>query len=131
MMAEISMELLTRIDALKLSERNQQWKKAMKAYGWKLFADRERWTVASWRETEGEDIQIRRAKLFKNIVENVEIRIHDFDLIAGRLTPGVIGCSTSFDVCGDYIPDIWKDTAEVHITMDASVGLDPGSIEIL
>jgi pyruvate-formate lyase len=130
-MGDVNKQLLDRIDALQLGKHNQAWKQAMKASGWKLFADRERWTVASWRETEGEDIQIRRAKLFKKIVENIEIRIHDYDLIAGRLTPGVIGCATSFDVCGDYIPDIWKDTAELNVTMNANVGLDPESIEIL
>jgi pyruvate-formate lyase len=130
-MVAIDKQLLNQIDALELSERIQQWKQAMKASGWKLFADREKWTVASWHETEGEDIQLRRAKLFKKIVENVEIRIHDYDGIAGRLTPGVIGCTTSFDVCGDYIPDIWKDTDELNITMNANVGLDPESIAIL
>ena len=51
-MAEVSMELLNRIDALQLGERNRRWKEAMTASGWKLFADREKWTVASWRETE-------------------------------------------------------------------------------
>ena len=130
-MPEVNNEFLNRIDALPLSERNQQWKKAMKASGWKLFADREKWTVASWRETEGEDIQLRRAMLFKKIVENVEIRILDYDVIVGRPTPNVIGCATSFDVCGDYIQDIWKDTAELQITMDANVGMDPESLEIL
>jgi formate C-acetyltransferase len=130
-MAEVNVELLNRIDSLAMSERNQQWKNAMKASGWKLFADRERWTVASWRETEGEDIQLRRAKLFKKVVENIEIKIHDYDVIVGRATPGVIGCATSFDVCGDYIPDIWKETAELEITMDANVGIDPESLEIL
>jgi pyruvate-formate lyase len=130
-MAEINTQLLSRIDALELSERNQQWKQAMKASGWKLFADREKWTVASWRETECEDIQIRRARLFKKIVENIEIRIHDCDVIVGRLTPGILGCATSFDVCGDYIPDIWKNTDALNITMNANVGLDPESIEIL
>jgi len=130
-MTEIDAKLLKRIDELPLGESNQRWKKAMKASGWKLFADRERWTVASWRETEGEDIQIRRAKLFKKIVENVEIRIHDYDVIVGRSTPGVIGCTTSFDVCGDYIPDLWNDAGEIRITLDANVGLDPESIEIL
>ncbi len=103
----------------------------MKASGWKLFVDREKWTVASWRETEGEDLQIRRAKLFKKIVESIEIHIHDYDVIVGRLTPGVIGCATSFDVCGDYIPDIWKNSGELQITMDANVGIDSESIEIL
>lgn len=130
-MIEINRQLLDRIDVLQLSERNRQWKQAMKAAGWKLFAEREKWTVASWQETDGEDIQLRRAKLFKKIVENVEICIHDFDVIVGRLTPGVIGCMTSIDICGDYIPDIWSDAAELHITMDANVGLDPESLEIL
>jgi pyruvate formate-lyase/glycerol dehydratase family glycyl radical enzyme len=130
-MIEINKQLLDRIDALKLGKNNLEWKQAMKASGWKLFADREKWTVDSWRETEGEDLQIRRAKLFAKIVENIEIRIHDFDMLAGRLTPGVIGCATSFDVCGDYIPDIWKDSAELNISMNANVGMDPESIEIL
>ncbi len=130
-MAEVNTELLNRIDALPLSERNQQWKKTMKASGWKLFADREKWTVASWRETEGEDIQIRRARLFKKIVEKIEIRIHDYDVIVGRLTPSVIGCTTAFDVCGDYIPDIWKDSNELNISLNANVGMDPESIEVL
>jgi pyruvate formate-lyase/glycerol dehydratase family glycyl radical enzyme len=130
-MAEVNMQLLNQIDGLELSKRNRQWKQAMKTSGWKLFADRERWTVASWQQTEGEDIQTRRAKLFKKIVENIEIQIHDYDMIVGRPTPGVIGCATSIDVCGDYIPDIWEDTAELNITLNANVGLDPESIEIL
>jgi pyruvate formate-lyase/glycerol dehydratase family glycyl radical enzyme len=130
-MIDIDKQLLSRMDALQLSERIEQWKQAMKASGWKLFADREKWTVESWRETEGEDIQLRRAKLFKKIVENVEIRIQDYDVIVGRLTPGVIGCTTSFDVCGDYIPSIWADTDEINISMNANVGMDPESIRIL
>jgi pyruvate formate-lyase/glycerol dehydratase family glycyl radical enzyme len=130
-MIEVNTEFLARIDALQLSKRNSQWKQAMKASGWKLFADREKWTAASWNETEGEDLQIRRAKLFKKIIENIEIHIHDYDVIVGRLTPGVIGCATSFDVCGDYVPDIWKDTGELQVTMDANVGIDSESIKIL
>jgi pyruvate formate-lyase/glycerol dehydratase family glycyl radical enzyme len=130
-MTEINNKLLYQIDELKLSERNQQWKSSMKASGWKLVADREKWTVESWLETEGEDVQIRRAKLLKKILDNIEINILDYDVIAGRLTPGVIGCATSFDISGDYITDIWKDTAEINVTMDANVGLDPESLEIL
>jgi pyruvate formate-lyase/glycerol dehydratase family glycyl radical enzyme len=130
-MVTVNTQLLDRIDALELGERILKWKQAVKASGWKLFAEREKWTVESWRETEGEDIQLRRALLFKKVVENVEIRIHDYDMLAGRLTPAVIGCMTSIDVCGDYIPGIWKDSAELKITMDANVGMDPESIEIL
>ncbi|MBN2041429.1 MAG: hypothetical protein JW864_15420 [Spirochaetes bacterium] len=130
-MKKINTELLKNIDKLGLSERNRQWKAALKASGWKLFADREKWTVESWKETEGEDIQIRRARLLKKILDNIKIRIYDFDVIVGRLTPGVIGCATSFDISGDYIPDIWKDNSEISVTMDANIGLDPESLQIL
>jgi pyruvate formate-lyase/glycerol dehydratase family glycyl radical enzyme len=130
-MSEINTQLLDKIDNIKLGENILKWKQALSTAGWKLFAEREKWTVESWRETAGEDIQLRRALLFKKIVENIEIRIHDYDMLAGRLTPSVIGCMTSIDVCGDYIPGIWKDSDELKITMDANVGIDPESIEIL
>lgn len=130
-MTDINTTLLDRIDKLSLSERIQQWKQAVKSSEWKLYADREKWTVASWNETEGEDIQIRRAKLLKKILENIEIAIQDYDVIVGRLTPNVIGCATSFDISGDYIPDLWSDKAELNVTMDANVGMDNDSIEIL
>jgi len=130
-MVKVNQQLLDQIDNIKLGDHPLKWKQALNAAGWKLFAEREKWTVESWRETEGEDIQLRRALLFKKIVENVEIRIHDYDMIAGRLTPSVIGCMTSIDVCGDYIPGIWKDSDELKITMDANVGITPESIQIL
>ena len=130
-MNDINNTLLEKIDELKLSERIQQWKQAVNSSEWKLFADREKWTVSSWQETEGEDIEIRRAKLLKNILENIEINILDHDVIAGRLTPNVIGCATSFDISGDYIPGLWDDKGEINVTMDANVGLDKESIEAL
>ena len=130
-MTDINKALLDQIDELKLSKRIQQWKQAVNSSGWKLFADREKWTVASWQETEGEDIEIRRAKLLKKILENIEIRILDHDIIVGRLTPNVIGCATSFDISGDYIPGLWDDKGKINVTMDANVGLDKESIDIL
>ena len=70
--------MLERIEKLNLSVKNKEWLKAVKAAPWKIYADRERWTVKSWRETEGEDLQIRRAKLLKCILDNIEIKIHPF-----------------------------------------------------
>ena len=130
-MVNIDNDLLNQIDELEISERIQRWKDAVKESKWRLFSNRERWTVASWKETEGEDIQIRRAKLLRKILHNIEIKIQDSDIIVGRLTPNVIGCATALDISGDYIPDIWKDTAELNITMDANVGLDAESLETL
>ena len=87
----------------------------MKACPSRIYVDRQKLALESWKETEGEDIEIRRAKLFKKIVENVPIKIHDFDVLAGRLTPGVIGASTAIDIVGDYIPGIWNDDGKIRI----------------
>ena len=49
----IDFKLLEQIDKITLSEKNKEWRKAMKASGWRVSPDRERWTVKSWKETEG------------------------------------------------------------------------------
>jgi formate C-acetyltransferase len=130
-MKQIDFSMLERIDALELSASNIAWKTAMQASPWNIFADRERWTVASWRETDGEDIQIRRARLLEKVLDNLEIKIHPFDEIVGRPTPGVIGCATAIDVCGDYIPSIWNDDGTINATLDATAEIDKESIAIL
>ena len=130
-MYTIDHELLKKIDKLDLSQRNQDWRAAMKAAGWRVYVDRERWTVKSWQETEGEDIQMRYAKLLKAVLDNIEIKIHDFDEIVGRPTPGVIGCQTAINVCGDYIHDIWNDDGVIGVTLDASAILNAEELEVL
>jgi len=123
--------LLDKIDALELSPANKAWREAVRKADWKIYADRETWTVKSWRETAGEDIQIRRAKLVACILDNLTIKIHPFDEIVGRPTPGVIGCPTAIDVSGDYIPSIWNDDGNISATLDASAVVDRDSLEIL
>ncbi len=130
-MYEIDRSLLDRIDALTLSERNRAWRAAMKAAPWRVYVDRERLAVASWRETEGEDLEIRIAKMLKTVMDNVPIRIHPFDEIVGRPTPGVIGCQTAISVCGDYIHDIWNDDGVIGVTLDASAILNREELEVL
>ena len=127
----INHELLSRIDALELSRRNNEWRAAMKAAPWRLSADRERWTVKSWRETEGEDLQIRRAKLIACVLDGIEINIHPFDEIVGRPTPWVIGCCTAIDVNGDYISGLFDESGGIDLTMDASTDIDAESANIL
>jgi len=130
-MYEIDRSLLEKIDQLDLSEHNKAWRAAMKAAPWRVYVDRERLAVESWKETEGEDLEIRIAKMLKKVMDNVPIRIHPFDEIVGRPTPGVIGCQTAINVCGDYIHDIWNDDGIIGITMDASAILNREELEVL
>ena len=130
-MYEIDHSLLSRIDELDLSERNKAWRRAMKAAPWRVYVDRERLTVESWKETEGEDLEIRLAKMLKKVMDNVPIKIHEFDEIVGRPTTGVIGCQTAINVCGDYIHDIWNDDGIIGVTLDASAVLNREELEVL
>ena len=128
---EVDRALLGKIDDIKLSERNITWRTAVKEAPWKIYTDRQRLVTESWRSSEGEDVQLRRAKLLSHVLENIEIDILDFDVIAGRSTPGVIGAQTSIDVCGDYIPDIWSDSSEVNMTLNADASMEQRDLETL
>ena len=126
----VNKPLLERIDGIELSGRNLAWRAAVKDAPWKVCTDREKYTVESWKKTEGEDIQLRRAKLLACVLDNLDINIHPFDEIVGRPTPWVIGCCTAIDVNGDYIPGL-GDGGEIDMTLDAKTNLDDQDVELL
>ena len=130
-MYEIDRALLEQIDKLELSERNIAWRQAMKAAPWRVYVERERLALRSWRETEGEDLELRIAKMLQTVMAGVPIKIHPFDEIVGRPTTGVIGCQTAVNVCGDYIHDIWNDDGVIGVTLDASAILNKEELEVL
>ena len=127
----VNEKLLAEIDRIELSPANRAWREAVRTAGWRIHGDRQRLALLSWRETEGEDLELRRARLLEKVLEELPIDILPFDLILGRATPTVLGCQTAMDICGDYIPAIWNDDGRVDATMDASVLLDEETLSIL
>jgi len=101
--------LLKMIDNLKLSSRLFQLKDAMFSAPRVISVHRARLAMESWKETEGEDIELRRAKLFKKVFENVPIAIYDFDIIVGRETEHLIGAPVFVDETGNSIPGLWDE----------------------
>jgi pyruvate formate-lyase/glycerol dehydratase family glycyl radical enzyme len=101
--------LLKNIDELQLSERLFQLKDAMFSAPRFISVDRARLAMESWKETEGEDIELRRARLFKNVLENTPIAIHDFDIVVGRETEHLVGGPVFLDETGDVIPGLWDE----------------------
>ncbi len=101
--------LLKRIDNLQLSEQLFQLKDAMFSAPRIISVDRARLAMESWKETEGEDIELRRAKLFKKVLEGVPIAISDFDILVGRETEHLIGAPVFVDETGDSIPGLWDE----------------------
>ncbi len=69
--------------------------------------------MESWEETAYEDIELRRAKLFKKVVEEVPIAIYPFDVIVGRETEHLVAAPVFPDEHGDAIPGLWAEDGEI------------------
>jgi formate C-acetyltransferase len=95
--------LRKKIDALPLSERLARLKDAMLSAPRIVSVDRAKLAMESWKETEGEDIELRRAKLFRKVLERAPIAIHDFDIVVGRETEHLVGAPAFVDQTGDSI----------------------------
>jgi pyruvate-formate lyase len=128
---KIDKKLLKEIDKTSLDEKRIRWKDAVKKAPYKVHVDRQKYATESWKQTEGEDLEIRRANLFEHVVKNIEISILDFDYIVGRMGPTVIGAYTAMDICGDYLEGIWSDEGTVQFSMHDKSSLTQEEVEVL
>lgn len=69
-----------------LTERTQAIKDALFAHPRKVDLERAKLYMQSWRETEGEEPVVRRAKAFRHVLENHKIVIDEHDLLVGNRT---------------------------------------------
>ena len=128
---KVNMSLIDQIEQTALDDKRIAWKKAVKEAPYKLHVDRQKYATESWKETEGEDLEIRRAKLFQHILENIELSILDYDYIVGRMGPTVVGAYTGIDTCGDYLDGIWGDEGKIQFSMHDNSSLSAEEIEVL
>ncbi len=63
----------------------------------KIDAQRSHLATLSWKETEGEPLHVRRAKLFSRICSDIDISIFDHELIVGSQTPQFRGVGLQLD----------------------------------
>jgi len=128
---KVNEELIKQIDGLELSGRLVRWREAVKNAPYKMYVDRQKYATESWLATEGEDLEIRRAKLFQHVVENIEINILEYDTIAGHITPGVIGAYTCIDLIGDYLDGLWDDENKIALTETTATDMQQNDLEVL
>lgn len=62
-----------------------------------ICVERSHLLTESWKETEGQHLYIRRAKLFAKICDEIPVAIHDQELIVGSQTPFVHGAWPQLD----------------------------------
>jgi hypothetical protein len=94
---------LEKIDQLKLSDRLLGWKKAMQNAKPRIRTELAELAVESWQDSEGDDIEIRRAKMVKNILENIPVHIHNWQLLAGSETEHIFGGHPDVDLSSDAV----------------------------
>ena len=66
-------------------------------------ADRAELVTASYKETEGLPIILRRSKAVEKILTEIPIAIRDHELIVGSLTVGVHGCQIYPEYSFDWV----------------------------
>jgi pyruvate formate-lyase/glycerol dehydratase family glycyl radical enzyme len=62
-----------------------------------VCSERSRLVTESWKETEGQSLDIRRAKLFQKMLEGLSVSIRDGELIVGSQTKYIRGASPAVD----------------------------------
>jgi len=115
MVAGIDNKVLLRdIDQLQLSDRLRRWKEATLDASPRICTERAELAMEAWKESARDDIEIRRAKLLKHILENIPVHIHDWQLLAGSETEHIYGGHPDVDLSSDSILRIMgKDSVSV------------------
>ena len=90
--------LLERIDQTTLNEKLVAWKKVQVDDSPVIRTERAELAAQSWKQTHGEDIQIRRAKLLAHVLENIPVHIHDWQLLAGSESEDIFGVHPDIDL---------------------------------
>ena len=83
---EIDYGLLEIIDTIQLNERLEGLKKRYFDTVPRLTSERSTYYAQSWRETDGQPIQLRIAKAVKRVLEHVPTPIFENELVAGSIT---------------------------------------------
>ncbi|MBI2910095.1 MAG: hypothetical protein HYX92_20835 [Chloroflexi bacterium] len=114
-------ELRKQIDALHLSPRLQQLRAKYFQEFPQACAQRLKFAMEAWKETEGEPIEIRSAKKLKRILEGMPIVIHEGEILAGGQSRFFRGCAPFIDWYSDYFEKV-TDGHKVTFGSPAEVG---------
>ena len=83
---EVDHRLLEIIDSITLNERLKRLKGRYFDTMPRLASERDTYYAQSWRDTEGQPIQLRIAKAVKKVLEKVPVPIFEDELVVGSIT---------------------------------------------
>lgn len=92
-----------------LTDRVKRGKEAYLSAVPHLSSERSHLVTESYKETEGEPLDIRRGKMFKRMMEGLPVVIRENELIVGSQTKYVRGASPAVDFNPEHTLELFKD----------------------
>ena len=114
---EINFEILKAIDNLPLNERLKGLKERYLNTKPRLASERGTYYAQSWRETEGQPIQLRIARAVKHVLENIPVPIFENELVVGSITRFFRGSYAMINYDSSLVLDLLEKSEKGEITM--------------
>lgn len=105
----VDTRLLEKIDGLELSGRATRLRDEYFSCTPGIAGERARLAMESWKKTEGEPLDVRWAKLLKNIIEGMPVVIFRGQMLAGSDTKYFRGANPHLDWDGSYLTAMLKE----------------------
>ncbi len=119
-MAGVNTELIAQIDSIKLSERHRLLRKEYLEYKPFISVKRAMAATQSWKETEGEPIVLRRAKLLRRVAEEIPVAIFPKQLLVCSESEYFRGPNVQVDFDGCFLLPLLKEE-RLKLTMGGPV----------
>ena len=113
----IDRKLLEIIDNIPCNERLKRLKERYLDTTPQLASERGTFYAESWRETEGQPVQLRIARAVKRVLENIPTPVFDNELVVGSLTKYFRGSYAMINYDPNLILDLLPETQKGEITM--------------
>ncbi len=114
---EVDRSLLDKIDNIELNNRLGTLKERYLDMVPRLASERGTYYAESWRETEGQPIQLRIARAVKHFLENIPTPVFEDELVVGSLTKYYRGSYAMITYDSNLILDLLPKSEDGKITM--------------
>ncbi|MFC1939281.1 pyruvate formate lyase family protein [Chloroflexota bacterium] len=114
---EIDHKLLEMIDNIPLNERLKSLKERYLDTTPQLASERGTYYAESWRETDGQPIQLRIARAVKRFLENIPTPVFENELVVGSLTKYFRGSYAMINYDSNLILDLLPKSEDGKISM--------------
>lgn len=109
MSASVDTQLLERIDKLELSQRAARLREEFFSCQPGVAGERVKLAMESWKETEGESLDLRNAKALKKVVEGMPVVIFRGQMLVGSDTKYFRGANPQIDYNSTFMAPLLKE----------------------